>query len=154
VHAKSSDYTKFEYWYSPYKFDSPLIFKHNGKIYLIARRNLNGPFVQKEEKYKSNLLKYSLTKKTTALYVIDTDNKAIIHVMDFESTGDCAFPGIAPINENEFYILNYSSDIHKKEKSWIKGQLGKTFIYKTKMRIEDCGRYINLSTGKAVYQYK
>lgn len=154
VHARSSDYTKFEYWYSPHKFDSPLIFKHNGSIYLIARRNLNGAFVQKEGKYKSNLLKYSLTKKTTALYVLDTENKAIIHVMDFESTGDCAFPSIAPINENEFYILNYSSDIEKKEKSWIKGQLGKTFIYKTKMSIEDCGKYINQSTGRAVYRFE
>lgn len=151
VHANSTDLTNFEFWESTHKFDSPLIFKHNGNIFLIARRNLNGPFVQKNEKYKSNLIKYSLTKKTTALYMIDTNSKCILHITDFDSTGDCAFPGIAPINDNQFYVLNYSSDINKKDKSWIKGQLGKTFIYKTILTIEECDKYINASTVRNVY---
>ncbi|MEZ4979906.1 MAG: hypothetical protein R2772_11515, partial [Chitinophagales bacterium] len=154
VHADNNDYSKFEYWYSPYKFDSPLFFKHNGKHYLIARRNLDGPLVHKEGKYKKNLVRYSLKKKTTALYLLDTKNKSLIHVKDFDSTGDCAFPGIAQINENEYYLLNYSSNIEKRKKVWVIGQLGKTFIYKSTLRIQDCETFINASTSQFVYPFK
>lgn len=42
-----------------------------------------------------------------------------------------AFPAIAPKDSNSFYLLNYSSNINKRDKIWIGGQLGKTYIYKT-----------------------
>lgn len=139
-HADNNDLATWETWYSPHKFDSPIMFTNQGRIFIIARRNLDGDgtFHRKEGKYKKNLLRYSLRKKTTALYQLDTENKALLHIKDFESTGDCAFPGIAQINDSTYYVLNYSSNIKKRKKAWLIGQLGKTFIYKTILTIPAC----------------
>lgn len=137
-HAPKDDIATWETWYSPHKFDSPIMFTNRGRIFVIARRNLDGPFYRKDKKYKKNLLRYSLKKKTTALYQLDTENKTLIHIKDFKSTGDCAFPGIAQINDSTYYVLNYSSNIKKRRKAWLVGQLGKTFIYKTVLTIPAC----------------
>ncbi len=140
MHAKKDSIDKWEKWWSPHKFDSPLMFIHNGLIILIARRNLDGDgkFFRKEGKYKKNLVRYSLHKKTTAVYVLDTVNKALLHIKDLKSTGDCAFAGVAKIGNNTYHILNYSSNINKRKKSWIIGQLGRTFIYHSILTIDDC----------------
>ena len=53
------------------------------------------------------------------------------HLMDFPSTGDTAFPAITKLEEGKWWLMNYSSDIHGKQKNWLSGQLGKTFIYET-----------------------
>lgn len=139
-HADKDDLGTWEKWWSPHKFDSPIAFNHKGQIFFIARRNLDGEgeFYRKDKKYKKNLVRYSLRKKTTALYLLDTTNKALIHVKDFNSTGDCAFPGIAQINDNTYHVLNYSSNIKKRKKPWIIGQLGRTFIYHSVLTISDC----------------
>lgn len=140
VHAKKGSIDKWEKWWSPHKFDSPLMFIHNDLIVLIARRNLDGDgkFYRKDGKYKKNLVRYSLHKKTTALYVLDTVNKALLHIKDLNSTGDCAFAAVAKIDNNTYHLLNYSSNINKRKKSWIIGQLGRTYIYHTKLTIGDC----------------
>jgi hypothetical protein len=140
VHAKRDSIDKWEKWWSPHKFDSPLMFIHNGLIILIARRNLDGDgkFYRKEGKYKKNLVRYSLHKKTTAVYVMDTLNKTLLHITDLKSTGDCAFAGVARIDNNTYHLLNYSSNINKRKKSWIMGQLGRTYIYHTQLTIGDC----------------
>lgn len=140
-HADKDSLHKWETWWSPHKFDSPIAFMHKGMIFIIARRNLDkkgGEFLKGEGKYKKSLVRYSLRKKTTALYVLDTTNKALIHVKDFNSTGDCAFPGIAQINDSTYHVLNYSSNINKRKKPWIIGQLGRTFIYHSVLTISDC----------------
>lgn len=149
VHAKKGDYTNFEFWYSPHKFDSPLLFSHKGNIYLVARRNLKGPLVRKKGKHKSNLVKYSLTKKTTSIYLLDTQNKSIKLIKDFNATGDNAFPAISIKNNNEYYLLNYSSDINKRRKNWIIGQLGKTYIYKSILKINNLPKEY-----KEIYQFQ
>lgn len=140
-YAKKEALADWKLWFSKHKFDSPYLFSHHGVPYLIARRNLDGDgtYYRKKEKYKSNLVRYSFTKKTTALYAIDTTSKALIHIMDLNSTGDCAFAGVAPINDSSYVVLNYSSDINKKSKNWIEGQLGKTFIYKATLTLRNCG---------------
>lgn len=139
-HADKDSLHKWETWWSPHKFDSPNAFVHKGMIFIIARRNLDGDgkFYRKDKKYKKNLVRYSFRKKTTALYVLDTTNKAMIHIKDLNSTGDCAFPGIAQINDSTYHVLNYSSNIKKRKKAWIIGQLGRTFIYHSVLTISDC----------------
>jgi hypothetical protein len=121
--------------FSKYKYDSALLFEYKDDIYLIARNHLKGEATPvrnpSDKQRRKNLIRYSFSKKVTALYKIDKENMLVKHIMDFESTGDNAFPGIAIRNENSFYLLNYSSNINKREKIWIAGQLGKTFIYKT-----------------------
>lgn len=139
-HAKKDALHQWETWFSPHKFDSPLMFQHKGIPYLIARRNLDGDgtYFRKPKHPKRNLIRYSLTRKTTALYALDTAAKALIHLQDLPSTGDCAFPGIAQVNDSTYHVFNYSSNIHRKPKSWIRGQLGKTYIYRSTLIIKDC----------------
>jgi len=128
---------KWTYKRTKYKYDSALLFEHNNDVYLISRRNMNGEIDKvkhrKNEKKArlSNLIKYSITKKRTALFKLNKEDLSLTHILDFPSTGDNAFPAIAKIDTNNYWLMNYSSDITKREKNWISGQLGKTFIYET-----------------------
>lgn len=135
-HAKKEDLSRWDTIYSPFKYDSSLLFEHDSTLYLIARRNLDGDgrFAKNPKKPKKNLLRYSLTKKRTALFRVRKEPMQIEFLIDFPSTGDNAFPGIAKIDQNTYLMMNYSSDIHKKEKNWISGQLGKTYIYMSQIK--------------------
>jgi hypothetical protein len=53
---------------------------------------------------------------------------------DFPSTGDNAYPAIAKAGANEYVVMNYSSNIKGRKKNWLSGQLGRTYIYWTKLR--------------------
>ncbi len=121
------------------KYDSAMLFKHDGNIYLISRRNLDGDFDKAPKwfpyamRQKVNLIKYSLTEKVTAVYQLDKTTKTIVHLFDLPSTGDTAFPGIAPLTDTSYALLNYSSPIEKRSRNWVRGQLGRTFIYLTEL---------------------
>ena len=69
---------------------------------------------------------------------MDKENLTWIHMADFPSTGDTAFPGIVKKDDGKWELFNYSSDIHGPEKSWMRGQLGKTMIYRAELEIADC----------------
>lgn len=117
------------------KYDSALLLEHNNEIYLLSRRHLKGDATEVEVPTKgqrrNNLLKYSLSRKVTALFKINKEKMDIEHVMDFPSTGDNAFPALARRDDSSYYLLNYSSNIHKRPKNWLRGQLGRTYIYWT-----------------------
>ncbi len=123
-----------------YKYDSALLFAHKDDIYLISRRNMDGPIDKSSDKKKSsrrhNLVRYSLTKKRTALFKLDKENLEVTQVIDFPSTGDCSYPAVQQINDHDFLVMNYSSNIHKKEKIWLRGQLGRTYIYWTVLHMQ------------------
>ena len=144
--ANPEDYSKWEKKYSKFKYDSSLLLNHQNEIYLFSRRNLDGEcdkckgdrecFPNKNKGKRRNLIRYSLTKKVTAVFYLNREKMELEWIKDFPSTGDNAFPAIAPINENEYFLVNYSSDINKKPKSWIRGQFGKTYLYYTKIKFE------------------
>lgn len=140
VYANKDSLHVWQRWFSKHKYDSALMFEHDDEMYVVARRHIKGPATQVEvptaAQRRNNLLKYSFRKKYTALYQLDKTNHSLVHLMDFPSTGDTAFPGLARINDQQYYLLNYSSDIHKREKNWVTGQLGKTFIYWTILSFE------------------
>ncbi len=126
-----------------YKYDSALLFEHNSDIYLVSRRNLDGE-MDKIKKRKNdthgrmrNLIRYSITKKVTALFKLDKENLTLHHVLDFPSTGDNAFPAIVKLDDKNYWLMNYSSDITKRKKSWLVGQFSKTFIYETVLTFND-----------------
>lgn len=127
----------WNYKRTKYKYDSALLFDHEDDIYLIARRNIDGEMDKvkhrKNEKQGKmrNLIRYSITKKVTALYKLDKDSLTVTPLMDFPSTGDCSYAGIAQIDKDSYLVMNYSSDINKSKRIWINGQLGKTYIYST-----------------------
>lgn len=123
-----------------YKYDSALMFKHNDDIYVVARKNNDGEMDKVKHRHSEkqgkirNLIRYSITTKNTALYKLDKDNLTLSVVEDFPSTGDCSYAGITKMNDDTYLLMNYSSDIHGRKKNWINGQLGKTYIYYTKLK--------------------
>jgi hypothetical protein len=122
------------------KYDSALLFDHGNDIYLVSRRNLDGEIDKvkhrKNEKQRriSNLIRYSITRKVTALFKLNKDNLTLTHITDFPSNGDNAYAGIEKIDANTYLLMNYSCDIKKKKSSWLAGQFSKTFIYQTTLR--------------------
>jgi hypothetical protein len=124
------------------KYDSALLFEHGNDIYLIARRNPSGPMDRVKHRRNEdqgrmrNLIRYSFTKKKTALYKLNKETLTMETVLDFPSTGDNAYAAIAQIDEHSFVVMNYSCDIDKREKIWISGQLGKTYIYETVLKFD------------------
>ena len=139
--ASKDSLDKWKTKFSKLKYDSALMFAQGDDIYLVSRRNLKGNATEVEfptkKQRRKNLIRYSFSKKVTSLFKINKEKMEIELVMDFPSTGDTAFPAIARKNDSTFYLLNYSSDIHKRSKIWIGGQLGKTFIYQTELMIND-----------------
>lgn len=122
--------------YSKFKYDSALLFEYKQEIYLISRRNLDGE--SKKSNWRLyNMIRYSFTKKKTTLFHLDKGDLTLSYIKDFPSTGDTAFPGIVPLGNGQFFLVNYSSDINGKEKNWIKGQLGKTYLYSTIIDMEE-----------------
>lgn len=138
--ASKDSIDKWSKKFSKLKYDSALMFEHEDEIYLVSRRHLKGNATEVEiptkKQRRKNLIHYSFSKKVTALFKINKDKMEIEHVMDFPSTGDTAFPAIAQKDSDTFYLLNYSSNIHKRDKIWIGGQLGKTYIYQTELHFK------------------
>lgn len=131
AHAYSSDIST---WYFPKRcnanrYDSPRMFTHEGEIYLIARRDIDGPFDMKmnwlpfEVQRAQNLAAYSLRKKRTALYKINTRKQIVEHLLDLPSAGDNAFPSIVQTAAHSFLISNYTSPLKNTEWNWLQGQL-------------------------------
>lgn len=131
VYAEKGNISKWKTKYTKHKYDSALLFEYENEIYLVSRRNLDG-YASKGKNRLYNMVRYSLTKKRTAIYRLNKYNFNMEWLADFPSTGDNAFAGIAPWNdEGKFVLLNYSNDIHGKELNWIGGQLRNTNIYMT-----------------------
>jgi hypothetical protein len=138
--ADKDSIDKWHFVKTKHKYDSSLLFEHKNDIYLIARRNLDGPCDRSAEGHKPhrayNLVRYSLTKKRTALYKLDKATLSFTSVLDFPSTGDCSFAGIQKLTDTDYLIMNYSNDISHKEKIWLRGQFGKTYLYQSVLHIK------------------
>lgn len=128
---------RWQTWFDKRKYDSALMFRRADNFYVVARRHLrdggNATPIENPSRRqrRRNLVRYSFSRKRTALYQLDKQNHQLIHLQDFPSHGDNAFPAIAPIDNNSYYLFNYSNNIKRGDKKWIWGQLGKTNIYWT-----------------------
>jgi len=135
AYAPKDNISQWTTVHTKYKYDSALMFKHKGEIYVIARRNVDGPFVKdpwwlpKFLHKAYNLVRFSLTTKRTALFRLDRVTKDLVHVFDFPSTGDTAFAGIAPLEDDRYLVVNYSNDPAGPDIPWIFGQLGESHLY-------------------------
>ncbi|MCC6747850.1 MAG: hypothetical protein IT371_09350 [Deltaproteobacteria bacterium] len=112
----------------PERYDSPQMFRHGQDLYLLARRDLGGPFDQGltdlpfAEQKKKYLVDYSLRPKRTALYRVDTVARKIVHLRDLPSAGDNAFPAVRRTGAHTFLVANYTSPLDKTDWSWLQGQ--------------------------------
>ncbi len=125
-----------------YKYDSALMFDHNDEVYVVSRKNNDGEMDKvkhrKNEKQGKlrNLLRYWYTTKCTALYKLDKDSLTLNEVAVFPSTGDCSYPAISKLDNNTYVLMNYSSNIKGRKKNWFTGQMGRTYIYWTRLHFE------------------
>jgi hypothetical protein len=83
-----------------------------------------------------NLLRYSLTRKRTALYRVELTTNTLVALFDFPSKGDTAFPALVPLDESSYYLVNYSCALNGPDWPWIGGQLAGTNLYETVLRFE------------------
>jgi hypothetical protein len=112
----------------PERYDSPDMFRHGDDIYLVARRDVGGPYDQGDDsltflEQRSKYLKdYSMRPKRTALYKIDKAQRAVVHLFDLPGNGDTAFPAVRRTGQDTFLLANYTSPLDDPDISWIDGQ--------------------------------
>lgn len=122
---------------TPFKYDSPIVFKQDGEIYMIARRNIAGVFYRDSRMLPNgfegwlNMGRYWVTRKRTAMYKFNTEKLEIDWLFDFPSRGDTAFPALLRLNDKQWLMYNYSSPIDGPDWCWLGGQLTGTRIYST-----------------------
>jgi hypothetical protein len=142
AHAQANQWDQWEIKSLPEKYDSAILFEWKDDIYLVSRRNLDGKvdhspaWFGPKLRRAYNLFRYSLTEKRTALFKLNKEKFTLEHLVDFQSTGDNAFPGIVSDGKDGFYLLNYSSNINGRAKNWLTGQVGSTYVYWTHICIK------------------
>lgn len=125
------------------KFDSPLLFRQGNEVYLVARRHLSRsgmydlhqrwmPAAMQTAAYQLDYWRYP---KRCALWKVDPANLAVTWQADLPSRGDTCFPAVASAGDDEVAIYNYSSPLDGPDLPWVAGQLGKTLIYRSVVRL-------------------
>ncbi len=128
----------------PERYDSPWMFRHGKEIYMVARRDVGGPFDQGltgltfKEKKSKYLQAYSLRPKRTALYKIDRSKRKVVYLMDLPGVGDTAFPSIRRTGPHTFLMANYTAPLDKPDISWLEAQMSfrGTQIYLLELKFE------------------
>jgi hypothetical protein len=128
----------------PERYDSPRMFRHEGELYLVARRDVGGPYDQGIEGMSlpdarwENLTAYSGRAKRTALYRIDREAREVVHIVDLPSAGDTAFPSVVQLDAHRFLVANYTSPVWDADRTWMEGQLSEdgTLIYLLEIAFE------------------
>lgn len=121
------------------RYDSPRLFRHGDDLYLVARRDVGGPYdrgltyLPFDLQRIYNLGAYSLRLKRTTLYRVEPATRRVIPLVDLPGCGDTAFPAVARLSANEFLVANYTSPLGGYDPSWIEGQIAAagTQIYLT-----------------------
>ncbi len=137
--APPDDITDWDCVDDPRKFDSPLVFSHDGDIWLLARRqvahdgryDLGASLLDRDARLLAYQAAYWVTPKRLSLWRIDTESTRSRFVTDLPSRGDTAFPGIVWTGPDNIVVYNYSSPPGDDAMSWVAGQLGPTNIYAT-----------------------
>lgn len=121
----------------PERYDSPKMLRHGDDVYLLARRDVGGPFDQGrddlslEDQRTQYAAAYWNRPKRTALYRIDEAERRVVFLLDLPSAGDTAFPSVRRTGADTFLIANYTSPLDDPDRTWLEGQgaLDGTAIY-------------------------
>ena len=122
----------------PKKYDSPLLFKHKERVWLIGRRNLTetGHYdlemddLPPEQQALQYQLDYWQSPKRCSLWEVDPDTLTVEFVLDLPSKGDTCFASALHRGGDDWLVYNYSSPVDGDDVSWIEGQNGETWIYR------------------------
>lgn len=133
--------------HDPRKYDSPLVFSFEERVFLIARRNvtetgwydLGRSDLDAREQYFEYQTDYWGNPKRCSLWEVDSETLEVSLHFDLPSAGDTCFAGIVPYgDEDAFLIYNYSSPIDgDPDISWLQGQTNPTNIYSHLLRFEE-----------------
>jgi hypothetical protein len=123
--------------HDPRRYDSPLVFAHEGEIWLVGRRNLNdqdGNFDLGMEELDPNTqsLTYAIDywnwPKRCSLWRVDADALQVTWVADLESRGDTCFPSLRWRGPHRLELWSYSSPLDGPDLTWLEGQKGDTHV--------------------------
>jgi len=136
--ATPDDLGDWQCVYDDKKYDSPLVFAHEGEIYLVGRRQVinDGDFDLEEDdlSFEDQLLEYQTTywgsPKRCSLWKVNADNLTVDHMMDLPSNGDTCFASVIPLNDKQYLLYNYTSPLDDPQLGWRDGQFGPTHIYR------------------------
>lgn len=141
--APAGDLAAWTCRHDPKKYDSPLMFWHDGEAYLVARRN-----VSPTGRYDLGMPRGDMTA-TTVLYQLDyiarpkrcaiwryvQDEDRIAWIADLPSRGDTCFPTmLRSERDDEIVLYDYSSDPEGPDLAWNEGQEGETNLYRHVLR--------------------
>lgn len=126
----------------PRKYDSPLVFWHDGEAYLVGRRNVtqtghydlggSGTLVRR---LLENQLAYSTAPKRCSIWRFVQGERRIAFVTDLPSRGDTCFAAMIPgASADELVVYDYSSDVDGPDIAWNDGQIGETYVYRHVVR--------------------
>jgi hypothetical protein len=113
----------------PERYDSPEMFRHGKDLFLVARRDVGGPFDEGsdepdfDKRKRDYLIHYSNRPKRTALYQIDRTERRVVWLFDLPSAGDTAFPSVQRTSAHTFLVANYTSPLDKPDRTWLQGQV-------------------------------
>lgn len=123
----------------PKRYDSPLVFVRDGRVWLFGRRNLteDGAFdlgrddLPPEDAAAYYAADYWLHPKRCALWEVDPATRTVRWVLDLPSQGDTCFAAVAPLSATELAVYNYSSPLDGEDLAWVEAQHGPTHIYRS-----------------------
>jgi hypothetical protein len=127
----------------PKKYDSPLVFSHQGSVYLIGRRQLinDGKYDldMRELSPADQTLEYQKaywgSAKRCALWRIDPGTRTVEWMLDLPSNGDTCFASAVALGDGRFLVYNYTSPLDDPDLSWRDGQFGETSIYRLTLTV-------------------
>lgn len=136
--APAGDWANLTCKGDPRKYDSPLVFMHNDRVWLIGRRNItdDGHYdlgmddLTPQEQALQYQLDYWQNPKRCSLWEVDPYSLTVSFVLDLPSKGDTCFASALPRGDDSWLVYNYSSPIDGPELSWLEGQNGETWIYR------------------------
>lgn len=102
----------------PERYDSPELIRHGDDLWLLARRDVGGPFGP-----EGDLLAYSTRPKRSALYHINQETRTVEWVQDIPGVGDTAFVSAKRTGPHEWLFANYTSPLDDPDITWLEGQL-------------------------------
>ncbi len=101
----------------PERYDSPEMIRHGVDLYLLARRDVGGPFGEDD-----GLTAYSLRPKRSALYQIDRDTHEVVHLFDIPGVGDTAFVSARRTGPHSWLFANYTAPLDEPDVNWLVAQ--------------------------------
>ncbi len=113
----------------PERYDAPRMFRHGDEIYMLARRDVDGPYAEADpeatfaEQQLTNVLAFQSRPKRTALFWIDREAREVVHVTDLPSAGDTGSPSVVQLSENSFLVGYYTSPPEDPDVSWVDAQM-------------------------------